>query len=100
MLAIRHLVLNKPTQSLPGHDKVRFPTPCFSSLQSALPWRVDISDANDLPFALWELVAERGVPMQDSAAGKVSPAWLGAATAAPFLPTLNSVHGVRYGLGF
>lgn len=32
--------------------------------ESPLPWRVDISDANDLPPALRELVAQRGVVLQ------------------------------------
>jgi len=31
---------------------------------SALPWRVDISDANDLPSALRTLVLEHGVLLQ------------------------------------
>jgi predicted nucleotidyltransferase len=32
--------------------------------ESALPWRVDLSDANDLPPALRELVEQRGVRLQ------------------------------------
>lgn len=37
---------------------------------SPLPWRVDISDANDLPPTLRELVLQRGVPLQNQAAGR------------------------------
>jgi predicted nucleotidyltransferase len=32
--------------------------------ESPLPWRVDISDAKELPSALRELVEQRGVPLQ------------------------------------
>ena len=32
--------------------------------ESPLPWRVDLSDANDLPPALRELVTQRGVLLQ------------------------------------
>jgi predicted nucleotidyltransferase len=32
--------------------------------ESALPWRVDLSDANDLPGALLNLVLQHGTPLQ------------------------------------
>ncbi|MDP2368766.1 nucleotidyltransferase family protein [Rhodoferax sp.] len=35
--------------------------------ESPLPWRVDISDANDLPPALRELVERQGVRLTDDA---------------------------------
>ena len=35
--------------------------------ESALPWRVDISDVNDLPSALRVLVEQRGVLLQGKA---------------------------------
>lgn len=35
--------------------------------ESPLPWRVDLSDANDLPPTLRELVLQRGVRLQNRA---------------------------------
>jgi hypothetical protein len=38
--------------------------------ESALPWRVDISDASDLPSALQALVGQYGVALQDTPAAQ------------------------------
>lgn len=40
--------------------------------ESALPWRVDISDVNDLPPALRELVERHGAPLQRSPVSQTS----------------------------
>lgn len=42
--------------------------------ESALPWRVDLSDANDLPPALRELVRLHGVKLQASSGLHHAPA--------------------------
>lgn len=42
--------------------------------ESALPWRVDLSDANDLPTPLRELVERHGVLLQGSALSRPAPA--------------------------
>lgn len=42
--------------------------------ESSLPWRVDLTDANDLPPALRELVARKGVPLQALSAPHAAPA--------------------------
>jgi len=41
--------------------------------ESRLPWRVDISDANDLPTVLRNLVTQRGVLVRGSPVANGSP---------------------------
>jgi hypothetical protein len=45
----------------------RGPKPYFDLEDSPLPWRVDITDANDLPPTLRALVEQRGVALQGCA---------------------------------
>lgn len=42
--------------------------------ESALPWRVDLSDANDLPASLRELVERHGVQLQGAPVSHPAPA--------------------------
>ncbi len=42
--------------------------------ESALPWRVDLSDANDLPTPLRELVEQHGVMLQGAPVYHPAPA--------------------------
>lgn len=42
--------------------------------ESPLPWRVDLSDANDLPTPLRELAERHGVMLQDSSVLRHAPA--------------------------
>ena len=41
--------------------------------ESALPWRVDLSDAHDLPAPLLELVEGFGTQLQDSPSAHLAP---------------------------
>jgi predicted nucleotidyltransferase len=41
--------------------------------ESALPWRVDLCDARDLPPALRELVERHGAPLEPSSVSHLAP---------------------------